>query len=86
MSRSEAKFVERRNEIMIHDYKHLDKEIHQNINVTFTMEELAKQVCRANHGLHRFISEVIEIKRNSEYPQDREFADSLERALNERYR
>jgi hypothetical protein len=70
---------------MIHDYKHLDKDMHHNISVTLTMEELAKRVCKANYGLHRFISEVVEIKRNSKLPHDKEFADDLEKALNKRY-
>lgn len=68
-----------------HYYKHLDNDKNCNINIAFNMEQMAQMVCNANYGLHRFISEVIDIKRKSEWEQDRNFADELEMLLNKRY-
>mgnify|MGYP007046087466 CR=1 FL=1 len=45
------------------------------------MAFLAKEICKANYGLHSLLSEVIDIKRASKYKQDHEFADGLERLL-----
>lgn len=70
---------------MKHSYKHLDKDKNCNVNIELNMEQLAHMVCRANYGLHRFISEVIDIKRNSEWEQDHVFADGLEELLNKRF-
>jgi len=68
-----------------HYYKHLDKEKHCNVNIELNMEQLAQMVCKANYGLHRFISEVIDIKRSSKYERDHSFADELEQLLLKRY-
>ncbi|PHA03017.1 hypothetical protein COE51_01350 [Bacillus pseudomycoides] len=68
-----------------HYYKHLDKEKHCNVNIELNMEQLAQMVCNANYGLHRFISEVIDIKRESKWKEDKEFADELESLLNKGY-
>lgn len=64
-----------------HFYKHLDKDKTQNVNIELNMEQLAQMVCKANYGLHRFISEVIDIKRQSKWEDDHEFADGLEKLL-----
>lgn len=64
-----------------HYYKHLDKPGMCNVKIELNMEQLARLVCEQNYGLHRFISEVIDIKRLSEWEQERIFADELERLL-----
>ena len=64
-----------------HYYKHLDEEKTCNVNIEMNMEQLAKEVCGVNYGLHRFLSEVIDIKRESVWEKDNEFADELERLL-----
>lgn len=66
-----------------HYYKHLDNDILCNVNIELNMKQLAEQVCSVNYGLHRFLSETIDIKRRSEWPQDLELADKLEAILNE---
>lgn len=64
-----------------HFYKHLDKTGGCNVRIELNMEQLAQMVCKENYGLHRFISEVIDIKRKSEWKQDHVFADELEKLL-----
>jgi hypothetical protein len=68
-----------------HYYKHLDKDKNCNVNIELNMEQLAEMVCKANYGLHRFISEVIDIKRQSKWEKDKMFADQLELLLNKHY-
>lgn len=68
-----------------HYYKHLDKDKNCNVNIELNMEQLAQMVCKANYGLHRLISEVIDIKRASKYERDHRFADGLEELLNRNY-
>lgn len=68
-----------------HYYKHLENDKSCNVNIELNMEQLAQMVCSANYGLHRFISEVIDIKRQSEWEQDHEFSNELETLLNKRY-
>lgn len=68
-----------------HYYKHLDKEKSCNVNIEMDMEQLAKKVCGVNYGLHRFLSEVIDIKRESVWAKDITFADELERLLLENH-
>jgi hypothetical protein len=68
-----------------HFYKLLDKEQYCNVNIELNMEQLAQMVCKTNYGLHRFISEVIDIKRTSKWQEDKEFADGLESLLNKGY-
>ncbi|MGG3798967.1 hypothetical protein [Metabacillus fastidiosus] len=70
---------------MKHSYKHLDKDKNCNVNIELNMEQLAQMVYNANYGLHRFISEIIDIQRKSEYKQEHEFADGLEELLNKRH-
>lgn len=62
-------------------YKHLDKEKNCNVNIELNMEQLAGMVYKANYGLHRFLSEIIDIQRQSKYEQEHEFADELEKLL-----
>jgi hypothetical protein len=69
----------------LHYYKHLDNDKNSNVNIELNMEQLAQMVCKVNYGLHRFISEVIDIKRNSEWEKDKRFADELEELLNRKY-
>lgn len=66
-----------------HFYKHLDdsKRPNDNLTVTLNMREVAERVCAATYGLHRLLSEVIDIKRQSAYPEDHALADKLERIL-----
>lgn len=64
-----------------HYYKHLDEDKHCNVNIELNMKQLAQEVCEKNYGLHRFLSEVIDIKRKSEWEKDKELADGLERLL-----
>jgi hypothetical protein len=66
-----------------HYYKHLDKDKNCNVNIELNMEQLAQMVYKANYGLHRFLSEIIDIQRKSEYRQEQEFADGLEKLLNQ---
>lgn len=66
-----------------HYYKHLDDSKSHNINIELNMEQLARMVCKTNYGLHRFISEVIDIKRESKWDQDKVFADRLEELINQ---
>jgi hypothetical protein len=47
------------------------------------MEQLAQMVYKANYGLHRFLSEIIDIQRKSEYKQEQDFANELEKLLNQ---
>lgn len=68
-----------------HFYKHLDEEEHCNININLNMKQLAEMVCEANYGLHRFLSEVIDIKRKSKWIDEQEFAAKLEELLNRGY-
>lgn len=69
-----------------HFYKHLDESDprvrpQDNMTVTFNMHDLAHHVTSANYGLHRFLSVVIDIKRQSAYEEDHVLADKLERIL-----
>lgn len=68
-----------------HYYKHLDKDQECNVNIELNMEQLAQMVCKTNYGVHRFISEVIDIKKASEWPEDKDFAAGLERLLDKGY-
>lgn len=68
-----------------HYYKHLDKDKNCNVNIELNMEQLAQMVCKANYGLHRFISEVIDIKKRSEWNADHLFADELKKCIDKDY-
>lgn len=68
-----------------HYYKHLDNDKNFNVTVELNMEQLAEEVCKKNYGLHRFLSEVIDIKRKSGWEQDKAFADELEHLLSKGY-
>lgn len=63
-------------------YKHLDEDKNCNVNIELNMEQLAKMVYEANYGIHRFLSEIIDLQRQSKYKQELEFADELESILN----
>lgn len=68
---------------MQHSYKHLDKD--DKFTIEMDMKQVVKNVNSINYGVHRFISELIDIRRSSEFEQHRKFADELEGLLNKGY-
>ena len=66
---------------MVDMYKHLDKEKHCNITIELNMEQVADMVLGCNYGLNRFVSTVINRYKNSEYRNERRWAEELERLL-----
>jgi len=68
-----------------HFYKHLDEQGNCNVNINLNMKQIAEMVNSANYGLHRFLSETIDIKKRSEYEDERKFADELEQLLRRGY-
>ncbi|MFD0587747.1 hypothetical protein ACFQZE_07010 [Paenibacillus sp. GCM10027627] len=68
-----------------HFYKHLDNDINHRFKIDLDMRSLVEQVDKTNYGIHRFISELIDIRRQSKWKQDHEFADELEKLLYKGY-
>lgn len=68
-----------------HFYKHLDNDSQGRFQIDLSMEELVKHVDKLNYGVHRFISELIDVRRSSKWEQDHKFADELENLLNKGY-
>lgn len=67
-----------------HDYKHLDNG--WELEVKFTMEQLAKMVDDLNYGTHRFLSELVDYRRkkydDNGWLPDR-LGNEIEKLLNE---
>lgn len=73
--------------MMKHGYRHFDEseDTHYKFKVVLNMKDVVEQVDSVNYGIHRFISELIDIRRASKYKQDHEFANGLEELLDKGY-
>ncbi len=72
---------------MKHGYRHFDEDNNDSykFKLVLDMKQVVENVDKVNYGVHRFISELIDIRRLSIYKQDLDFADELEALLNKGY-